>query len=418
MNSNPIHAGRRLIAGLPVVAGLGLTVAVAVPAISVSADRPPPTLVGRAILAAEALADGPPSGAAVAPPFNGIEFPRPSQPVIGFSAIVDGRRPGEYLAMPDNGYGGKANSRDFLIRAYSIVPDFETARGGSGGVTVGDYVEFSDPHDVIGFDIVNDGTADRLLTGGDIDPESLQRGHDGDYWMGDEFGPWILHFDSTGALIEPPFELPGGLRSPNNPWLGGATATQPNSRGLEAMAISPDGKTLYPILEGPTVADGASTRRIVFEFDTVAGAFTDRTWSVHTEQPAHMIADAWALDQHRLVMIERDGGRGVTALFRTVYVVDLRRADAAGRLEKQAVVDLTAIADPDVISLPARDPGDVGLGDPFRVTCESVEVVHVVDGTRLLIGCDNNLPNTGRNPFVADDTELIVVEVPGLASAG
>jgi hypothetical protein len=29
-----------------------------------------------------------------------------------------------------------------------------------------------------------------------------------------------------------------------------------------------------------------------------------------------------------------------------------------------------------------------------------------------LIGCDNNLPNTGRNPAVADDTELIVVKVP------
>jgi hypothetical protein len=418
MNSIPIHSGRRLIAGLPVLAGLGLTAAVAVPAISVSADRPPPTLVGRAILDAEALADGPPSGAALAPPFNGIEFPRPSQPVIGFSAVVDGRRPGELLAMPDNGYGGKANSRDFLIRAYDIVPDFETARGGSGDVAVGDHVQFSDPDDVIGFDIVNDGTADRLLTGADVDPESLQRGSDGDYWMGDEFGPWILHFDATGALLEPPFELPGGLRSPNNPWLDGAPATQPNSRGLEALAISPDSKTLYAILEGPTVADGTSTRRHVFEFSTVTGGFTGRTWSVHTEHPAHMIADAWALDQHRLVIIERDGGRGLSALFRTVYVVDLRGGDAAGRLEKQAIVDLTAIADPDLISLPARDDGDVGLGDPFRVTCESVEVVHVIDGARLLIGCDNNLPNTGRNPFVADDTELIVVEVPGLVSAG
>jgi glycerophosphoryl diester phosphodiesterase len=37
-----------------------------------------------------------------------------------------------------------------------------------------------------------------------------------------------------------------------------------------------------------------------------------------------------------------------------------------------------------------------------------------VSTTRLLIGCDNNLPNTGRNPMIADDTELIVVKVPGL----
>ena len=34
--------------------------------------------------------------------------------------------------MPDNGFGNKANSRDFLIRAYYIEPDFKTGRGGSG----------------------------------------------------------------------------------------------------------------------------------------------------------------------------------------------------------------------------------------------------------------------------------------------
>jgi hypothetical protein len=398
--------------------GLGVVAAMAVPAIGAAADRPPPTLVGRAIVPAEALADGPPSGALVPPPFNGITFPRPSQPVIGFSAIVEGRRPGEYLAMPDNGFGGKANSRDFLIRAYYITPEFETAKGGSGDVVVGEYVEFSDPHDLLDFPIVNEGTEARLLTGGDIDPESLQLGHAGDFWMGDEFGPWILHFDAGGVLIDAPFEMPGGLRSPNNPWLAGAAPTQPNSRGLEAMAITPDRRHLYPILEGPTVADGASTRRLAFEFDTVDEEFTGRQWELRTEQPAYMIADAWALDEHRLVVIERDGGRGLNAVFRTVYRVDLRAADVAGVLPKDPVVDLTAIADPALISLPERDPGDVGLGDPFRVTCESIEAIHLLDGAHLLLGCDNNLPNTGRNPTVADDSEFIVVEVPGLASAG
>ena len=42
-----------------------------------------------------------------------------------------------YLAMPDNGYGGKATSGDFLIRAYYIRPDFKTAQGGTGDVEVG-----------------------------------------------------------------------------------------------------------------------------------------------------------------------------------------------------------------------------------------------------------------------------------------
>jgi hypothetical protein len=40
--------------------------------------------------------------------------------------------------------------------------------------------------------------------------------------------------------------------------------------------------------------------------------------------------------------------------------------------------------------------------------------VRRVNGSTLLVGCDNNLPNTGRNPNLADDNELILVHVDGL----
>ena len=384
---------------------------------SASAGGAEPVLEGRAVLPVETYAPGPPSGTFLAPgTVNGILFPLPSQPVQGLSAIVAGRQPGEYLAMPDNGFGAKANSRDFRIRAYSISPDFKTAQGGTGSIEVRDFIEFRDPNRLIGFPLVNEATTDRVLTGGDIDPESLQRGHDGDYWVGDEFGPWILHFDAEGVLVDPPFAMPGGLMSPNNPFLAGA-ASQPNSRGIEAMALTPDGRKLYAALEGATVADPDRSRRHIFEFATGEEAFTGRTWEYRTEQPGHFVSDAWALDQHRLVVIERDGGLGVTARFRGVYLVDLRRVGADGFLEKHLAVDLTAVPDPDLVSLPALHAGDLGLGDPFWVMCESVEAVHVIDGARLLVGCDNNFPNKGRNPGLADDNELIVVKVPGLKSS-
>jgi glycerophosphoryl diester phosphodiesterase len=92
------------------------------------------------------------------------------------------------------------------------------------------------------------------------------------------------------------------------------------------------------------------------------------------------------------------------------------RGGSRGFLAKAHVVDLAAIPDPDLVSLPAIHAGDVGLGDPFRVTCESIEAVHRISGSRLLLGCDNNFPNTGRNPGRADDSELIVVALPGLRS--
>jgi hypothetical protein len=390
-----------------------------VPAAAVSGQHPRHvTLEGRAVLPVQTYAPGPPSGTLLPPGVvNGITFPLPSQPVQGFSSMVDGRRPGEYLAMPDNGYGAKATSADFLIRAYYIRPDFKTAHGGSGSVVVGHFISFRDPKHLFGFPIVNDATPDRLLTGGDIDPESLDRAKNGDLWVGDEFGPWILHFDAHGVLLDHPFAIPG-VRSPNNPGLNGAAATQPNSRGFEGMAITPDGKFLYAVLEGATIADPDQNRRHVYEFSIRRKALTGRTWAYRTTQPTNMVADMAALDQHRFVLIERDGGLGATAVFREINEVDLRHVDANGFLESRTVVDLTAIPDPHLISLPAIHAGDIGLGNPFSVVCESVETVHPITGDRLLVGCDNNFPNKGRNPNLADDTEFIVVKVDGLKARG
>jgi glycerophosphoryl diester phosphodiesterase len=180
------------------------------------------------------------------------------------------------------------------------------------------------------------------------------------------------------------------------------------------MAISPNGKFLYAILEGPTVADTDQLRRYIYEFSIKDEAFTGRTWQYRVENSANLVADAAALSQNHLVVIERDGGRGLTALFRTVYEIHLRHVDAAGFVEKTAVVDLTKIPDPKLVSLPEIHAGDLGLGDPFWVMCESVEAIHPAGNDRLVIGCDNNLPNTGRNPAFADDNEFIVVDVPGL----
>jgi glycerophosphoryl diester phosphodiesterase len=182
------------------------------------------------------------------------------------------------------------------------------------------------------------------------------------------------------------------------------------------MSSTPDGKHLYPILEGATVVDPDTRRRFMFELSIDDGEFTGRVWQYRTEQPGYLVADMWALDQYRMVLIERDGGRGLTALFRNVYVVDRRDVGPDGFLVKHQAVDLAAIPDPDLVSLPPIHVGDVRLGDPFGVACESIEAIHVIDGERLLLGCDNNFPNTGRNPSLADDNEFIIVRMPGLLS--
>ena len=104
-----------------------------------------------------------------------------------------------------------------------------------------------------------------------------------------------------------------------------------------------------------------------------------------TAAAGNFVSDVQALDNHRLVVIERDGGRGLAAIFRNVYVVDLDQTGADGGVVKTLVVELAAIPDPDLVSVPALHTGDVGLGNPFRVTCESIEAVHVISHARLLL---------------------------------
>jgi hypothetical protein len=133
--------------------------------------------------------------------------PFASQPVQGFSAVQFADIFGNYWFMPDNGYGAKANSSDFLLRIYKANPSFQ-GFGGDGTVRIGDFIQLSDPDKKAGFSIVNETTTDRLLTGADFDIESFVIAADNTIWIGEEFGPYVLHFDRMGKLLDAPVATP------------------------------------------------------------------------------------------------------------------------------------------------------------------------------------------------------------------
>jgi hypothetical protein len=372
-----------------------------------------PTLLARAILPSDAYQPGPPSGNFIQPD-NGVTPPFPGQPIPGFSAVLNAGR-GNFYGMPDNGFGAKTNSSDFLLRLYRIRPDFKTEDGGDGTVDVRGFIQLRDPDHKIPFPVTR---PDRILTGADFDLESVRRTRDGDLWFGEEFGPFLLHTDETGKVLEAPIPLPG-VQSPQNPFLADPDAWNlPASRGFEGTALSADGKFLYPVLEGALRTDPDPRRRIVNEFDLRRGRYTARTWNYRVDAafPNAVIGDFTALDRNRLILIERDDAQGVQAMQKKIYLVDLRRVDADGYLEKRLVLDLLRIRDPELISLPAR-PGEFGVGDPFSFPLQSVESLEVLGDERLLIANDNNYPGSdGR--WIArdrpDDVELIVVKTPAL----
>lgn len=81
-----------------------------------------------------------------------------------------------------------------------------------------------------------------------IDPEGLAARPDGSFWVSDEYGPYIIHFDGNGRELErlSPFDgtLPRelSLRVPN--------------RGLEGLTVTPDGTTLVGIMQSAIQTPG------------------------------------------------------------------------------------------------------------------------------------------------------------------
>ncbi|XWK88426.1 MAG: esterase-like activity of phytase family protein [Phormidium sp.] len=160
-------------------------------------------LKGFALLPADTFAGGPPSGAQA----SSLGGPFPGQPVQGFSGVQFAEKD-SYWFMPDNGFGSKANSPDFLLRIYRVSPEFRGVGNGDGRVKIEEFISLSDPDRKIAFPIVNETTSQRLLTGADFDIESFVIDRDGTIWIGDEFGPYLLHFDRTGKLLEAPIATP------------------------------------------------------------------------------------------------------------------------------------------------------------------------------------------------------------------
>src|SRR5262245_43643647 len=233
---------------------------------------------------------GPVSGQFTTGPVNGVTPPYNGQPIPGFSGMIPSPVPGTYFALPDNGYGAQGNSADFVLGFYEVTPRFKTTGDGTtsrGPVSVNRFTPFSDP---LGFldDTYIAGNPvytrtnyypppavqipvdtsipnGRLLTGADFDVESIARLDDGTFWVGEEFGPYLLHFDAHGILLQPPVRHPV-LRAPQNPQNTAQNpANLPSSRGFESMTRNGDGSRLYVTTEASISSEPDKRMLVIYE---------------------------------------------------------------------------------------------------------------------------------------------------------
>ena len=372
-----------------------------------------------------------------APRPTGVNGPFEGQPVQGFSGIK-WQKDGTAWVLSDNGFGSKANSPDAMLMFHHLRPDWAT-----GQLNVLRTVFLHDPDGIVPFNVVNSATAKRYLTGADFDIESIQIIGDA-FWFGDEFGPYLVRADRSGKITGVFETRVDGqlLRSPDHftvstPAVPGAfNTTARRSRGFEGMAASPDGRFLYPMLEGPLwnaeakaweSRDGKETLRIL-EFDVQQAAYTGRSWRYALELAGNNIGDFNMIDKDTALVIERDNGEGDAALacngparadcfnvparFKRVYKIDLSAPDAQGFVRKVAYIDLLDINDPKGV---ARIGGRAGK---FSFPQWCIEGVDIVDADHIAVLNDNNLTvSAGREFGRNEPNELILLRVPELLRA-
>ncbi|BCM90253.1 hypothetical protein IAD21_02104 [Abditibacteriota bacterium] len=359
------------------------------------------TLVGFARFPANSFVPGPTSGQRLEVKDGLVALPfQNKQPIQGFSSLWRLSKT-EFLALEDNGYGAKGNSDDFLLRVVRVKVDFKTPKGGAGTVRVVSSVELKDPKKLVNWPLVR---ADRQLTGADFDPESLVVTRDKTWWLGDEFGPFLLHFNAEGELLEAPFAL-SGVASPDDPL--GRQANIKSSRGFEGLGLWPNQLYLYPLLEGALNGDDPN-RLPMYQFDLYPGLTTFHSFSappnfyqlepVGPDEKPHSIGECVCVDYGKFLINERDDLGGDSARFKRVYLWDQYPNS------KTLVADLLNILDPNGLG-----PSQKGI---YRMQFQTIESVVMVDKRHLLLCNDNNYPfGRGRGADHIEDTEFVLLEL-------
>lgn len=180
-----------------------------------------------------------------------------------------------------------------------------------------------------------------------LDPESIRVSNDGlSVFISDEYGPHVYQFDRpTGHRVRS-FTLPDELAvklssAVGNTEISGNTVGRVANKGMEGLAITPDGKTLVGAMQAPLEQDTNSVIRLV-SIDIRSGATHEYAYQLTTGSG---VSDIVAINDHEFLLDERDGkglGDGSVAKVKQLFRVDLRGAvDITGKSG-----DLSAFAVP------------------------------------------------------------------------
>ena len=273
-----------------------------------------------------------------------------------------------------------------------------------------------------------------------FDPESIRVSNDGkSVFVSDEYGPYVYQFDRTTGQRIKSFELPANLYVSKLSPQGNVEidhANNPSGRvankGMEGLAITPDGKTLIGIMQAELEQDPKNSLRIV-TIDIATGTTHEYGYLLTTGSG---VSDIVAINDHQFLVDERDGkglGDGSTAAVKQLFEIDLTGATditnltgaaaTSAAVGKSLVLDLVkAFNDNGIIStqIPAKIEGlafgqDVLLNGVLEHTLfvanDNDFVTNVAGPNRFFVFAftDNDVPGFVQQQLVPEPSSLTVL---------
>lgn len=186
-----------------------------------------------------------------------------------------------------------------------------------------------------------------------MDPEGIRVGFNGEVYISDEYGPVVYRFDQsgqrTGAFNVPDYYTianPNSLATTENSNAIVPFNTDPRritNRGMESLALSPDGSTLFGFMQNSLQQEGGTTgnRVRILQWDTANPTGTPQEFVYLLEPGNRVVSEFVAINDHEFLVVERDQLAGTAAAFKRIYKIDL-----TGATNVAGVTDLDLVGAP------------------------------------------------------------------------
>ena len=123
------------------------------------------------------------------------------------------------------------------------------------------------------------------------DTEGVVASRDGSFWIGEEYGPSLMHVDAGGRVLRR-WAPPGTELAGVDALLPAQAAERRLNRGFEGLALSADERFLYVGFQSALEQPGAPTREaLIWKLDAQSGACLE-SWAYPFDPPSSFLADA------------------------------------------------------------------------------------------------------------------------------